>query len=87
MDGYGSITEIQIKKLTNSELTLVNKTDNQEIELEKNNEFNLFAVPLWGFFMRKNKPNITLTRKYQNYYLKIIFRSFLIYQAGRIMIA
>ena len=35
MDGYGGITEYEIKKLTNSELTLVNKTDNQEIELEK----------------------------------------------------
>tara|TARA_B100000683_G_scaffold56935_1_gene54628 strand:- start:1757 stop:2230 length:474 start_codon:yes stop_codon:yes gene_type:complete len=35
MDGYGNITEYEIKKLTNSELTLVNKTDNMEIELEK----------------------------------------------------
>ena len=35
MDGYGYITEYEIKKLTNSELTLVNKTDNTEIELEK----------------------------------------------------
>lgn len=35
MNGYGYITEYEIKKLTNSEMTLVNKTDNMEIEFEK----------------------------------------------------
>ena len=88
MDGYGGITEYEIKKLTNSELTLVNKTDNQEIELERIIEFNLFTKPLYGaFFMRKNKLNISFDQEIP----KLLFENnisviFSTYQAGRIMI-